>query len=593
MSIPRSEYPRPQLVRDDWLCLNGEWQFEIDKGDTGRQRGLLDRELTDTITVPFCPESELSGVGHEDFMNVVWYRREVDIPAEWAGRKVLLYFQACDYDTTVWVNGKEVVRHRGGWSPFVADLGGVAEPGSKAVIVVRARDDARNNQPNGKQSQKFEKWSCLYTRTTGIWQSVWMEPVNELYFKRPRITPDVTNSRFRVELPLSNNRKGTKIRAKLLWGGKELAAVEIAADIDFAPTLELNVPASDLHLWDVGQGNLYDITLELLAADGAVLDTVACYAGLRSTSIDGKAVKLNGRAVFQRQVLDQGYYPDGILTAPSEQALIDDIELSLAAGFNSARLHQKVFEERFIYHCDRLGYLVWGEFGDWGIDRNCPPATMITQWLEVLERDYNHPSIIGWCGLNETHWEMAEGIQILDDVTRGMFLAAKAMDTSRPVLDASGYAHRVPESDVWDGHDYEQVPEKFAANSAGTKDDKPFVNAWPGQEALGIEYRGQPYFISEFGGIWWNPESAAKGEGESWGYGSRPKDIEEFYDRFEKLCHILLDDESMFGYCYTQLTDVYQEENGIYFFDRTEKFDMARLHAAQTRIAAIEKADEK
>ena len=303
------------------------------------------------------------------------------------------------------------------------------------------------------------------------------------------------------------------------------------------------------------------------------------------------AVKLNGKAVFQRQVLDQGYYPDGILSAPSEQALIDDIKISLKAGFNSARLHQKVFEERFLYHADRMGYLVWGEFGDWGIDRNNPPATMITQWLEVLQRDYNHPAIVGWCGLNETHWEMAEHIQTLDDVTRGMFLAAKAMDTSRPVLDASGYAHRVPESDVWDGHDYEQVPEKFRENSAGLAEGKPFVNAWPGQRPLGVPYGGQPYFISEFGGIWWNAESAAKDQDESWGYGARPRSIEEFYDRFEKLCHILLDDVNMFGYCYTQLTDVYQEQNGIVFFDRSEKFDMARLHKIQSRVAAIEKAN--
>jgi beta-galactosidase/beta-glucuronidase len=200
MSIPRSEYPRPQFVRDDWLCLNGPWQFEIDAGDSGLQRGLVERELTGEITVPFCPESELSGVGNVDFMNAVWYRREVDIPADWKGpgKKVLLHFQACDYDTTVWVNGEQLVRHRGGWSPFVADLSGVAGGGDKAVIVVRARDDARNNQPNGKQSQKYERWSCLYTRTTGIWQTVWMEPVPELHLKRPRITPDVAGKRFRI-----------------------------------------------------------------------------------------------------------------------------------------------------------------------------------------------------------------------------------------------------------------------------------------------------------------------------------------------------------------------------------------------------------
>ena len=591
MSVPRSEYPRPQFVRDDWLCLNGPWQFEIDTGDSGLPRGLRDRELAGTITVPFCPESELSGVGHVDFMNAVWYRREVDIPAEWAGRKVLLHFQAVDYDTTVWVNGKEVVRHRGGWSPILAHLGGVAEPGSKATIVVRARDDARKNQPNGKQSQMYQKHGCLYTRTTGIWQTVWMEPVGNLHFKRPRITPDLANSRFRLELPLSNNRAGSKVHATLLWKGKELASAEVAADVDFAPSLELNVPDSDLHLWAAGEGNLYDITLELLDADGNVVDKAACYAGLRSVSIDGKAVKINGKAVFQRQVLDQGYYPDGILTAPNEQALINDIEISMAAGFNSARLHQKVFEERFLYHADRLGYLVWGEFGDWGITREDPPVSMVGQWLEVLHRDYNHPAIVGWCGLNETAMPISDEIQRLTDLTRGMFLAAKAMDATRPVLDASGYSHRVPETDVYDSHDYEQVPEKLFNNQKGLANGKPFLNGSP-DNPISLPYDGQPYFVSEFGGIWWNPEAAAEGEGESWGYGARPKNIEEFYDRFEKLCHILLDNVDMFGYCYTQLTDVWQEQNGVVFFDRTCKFDMARLHKIQSHVAAIENADQ-
>jgi len=590
MSIPRSEYPRPQLVRDDWLCLNGPWQFEIDAGDTGLPRGLLERELEGTITVPFCPESELSGVGHVDFMNAVWYRREVDIPAEWAGRTVLLHFQAVDYDTTVWVNGKEVVRHRGGWSPFVVNLAGTAEPGAKATIVVRARDDTRKNQPNGKQSQLYQKYGCLYTRTTGIWQTVWMEPVDELHLKRPRITPDLAGQRFRLELPLSNNRAGAKVRAKLLWDGKELASAEVAADVDFAPTLELAVPDSDLHLWGPGEGNLYDIRLQLVDAGGNVVDSVATYAGLRSISIDGKAVKINGKAVFQRQVLDQGYYPDGILTAPSEQALIDDIEISMAAGFNAARLHQKVFEERFLYHADRLGYLVWGEFGDWGIERENPPVSIVGQWLEVLHRDYNHPAIVGWCGLNETALPITDEIQRLTDMTRAIFLAAKAMDATRPVLDSSGYSHRVPETDVYDSHDYEQVPEKFFDNQKGLADGKPFVNGMPA-EPISLPYAGQPYFVSEFGGIWWNPESAAKGESDSWGYGARPKNIEEFYDRFEKLCHILLDNVDMFGYCYTQLTDVWQEQNGVVFFDRSKKFDMTRLHKIQSHVAAIEKAN--
>ncbi|MCK4284479.1 MAG: beta-galactosidase, partial [Candidatus Brocadiae bacterium] len=298
----------------------------------------------------------------------------------------------------------------------------------------------------------------------------------------------------------------------------------------------------------------------------------------------GKAVKINGRTVFQRLVLDQGYYGDGVMTAPSDEALKRDIELSMGAGFNGARLHQKVFEERFLYHADRLGYLVWGEFGDWGLNRLDPGPACITQWLEVLARDYSHPCIVGWCPLNETAEQMTDRYSPLTDLIRGLFLATKAMDTTRPVLDSSGYSHRVPEVDVYDCHDYEQDAAKLRDEQAGLADGRPFMNG----RDRNIPYRGQPFFVSEFGGIWWNPK-AAKDEA-SWGYGQRPKSVEEFYQRFEALCDVLLDDPNMFGYCYTQLTDVYQEQNGIYYFDRSEKFDMSRIRAIQTRRAAIEPA---
>ena len=605
--IPRSEYPRPQFVREDWLCLNGQWQFEIDQGDSGIDRGLLQRDLDSEITVPFCPESQLSGIENPDFMNAVWYRREASIPAEWAGRRVLLHFQAVDYDSTVWVNGVEVGRHRGGFSPFSCDLNGVAQAGDKITIVLRARDDGQKPQPRGKQSREFGPSGAIYVRTTGIWQSVWLEPVPDFALRRPRITPDLANRTFRLEQPITGNASGLRLRATLSDAEGDIVTAECSAEYDLAPRLDLPLPEERLKLWDVSQPNLYDIAIALLDAEGVVVDCARSYAGMRAVSIEGKAIKINARAVFQRLVLDQGYYPDGIMTAPSDQALIDDIELSLAAGFNGARLHQKVFEERFLYHADRLGYLVWGEFGDWGCNMNgpingehqTPGPDYITQWLECLERDYSHPSIVGWCPLNETWQALTDRITALDDVTRGMYLATKAMDSTRPVLDTSGYSHRVPEADVYDSHDYTQDPETFRARHAGLAGGKPYLNTgadWgiPGRH-LGAQwstaYQGQPYFVSEFGGIWWNPDV---GEDEdSWGYGTRPNSIEEFYDRFEKLCAILLDDVNMFGYCYTQLTDIYQEQNGIYRFDRGGKFDLARIRAAQQKPAAIELADRE
>jgi beta-galactosidase/beta-glucuronidase len=599
--VPRPEYPRPQFVRGDWLNLNGSWQFEFDRGDSGLERGLLDRDLTHEITVPFCPESELSGIGETDFLEAVWYRRTLTLPAAWAGRRVLLHFQAVDYDTTVWVNGTEVVRHRGGFTPFTADLHGVAEPGEEITVTVRARDPRSGPQARGKQSDRFQNYSCLYTRVTGIWQTVWLEPVPETHLRRPRITPDLAGSAFHLELPLSGNASGHRVRAVLSDADGEVVRAEARADLDLAPRLYLPIPEDRRREWRPGAPHLYDLRLELLDGAGEVVDTADSYAGLRAVGIRGKAITINGRTVFQRLVLDQGWYPDGLMTAPSDEALVEDIELAMAAGFNGARLHQKVFEERFLYHADRLGYLVWGEFGDWGAgtggdsgDLQQPDASYAGQWLEAVERDYSHPSIVGWCPLNETRQPIHDRITQLDAVTRAMFLATKAMDASRPVLDASGYSHRVAETDVYDSHNYEQDPEKFGAQVAGLDRDEPYINTWSDGTPESLPYRGQPYFVSEFGGIWWHPETAAEARGDdrqqSWGYGERPRDEEEFQERFAALTGVLLDDPDMFGYCYTQLTDVFQEQNGVYRFDRTAKLDVSRVRAAQIRPAAIEQA---
>jgi beta-galactosidase/beta-glucuronidase len=604
--MPRPEYPRPQFVRPEWLCLNGEWQFEIDAGDSGLERGLLNRPLGERITVPFCPESSLSGICHTDFMPAVWYRREVALPAAWAGQRVLLHFQAVDYDATVWVNGVEVGRHRGGFTPFTCDLSGVAGPGERAVIVVRARDTHKEPKPLGKQSTQYANAGCRYTRTTGIWQTVWLEPVPATYLGRARITPDVGRGGFSIQQPVVHPRAGLTLEAVLSDDQGVVSRDSQPLGRDFTPHLELAVPEGRRRLWGPGDPYLYPLTLRLVDEDGQVVDTLESYAGLRGITIEGQTVRLNGEALFQRLVLDQGYYPDGILTAPTEAALVQDIRLGQQAGFNGARLHQKVFEERFLYHADRLGYLVWGEFPDWGCGGFGPPenhqqpgATYITQWLEAIERDYSHPALVGWCPLNETGQPIGDAITVLDDVTRGMFLAAKALDPTRPVLDASGYAHRVPETDIYDSHDYEQEVELFQAHHQDLAQGQPYVNTDPPSQGglprrMSLPYGGQPYFVSEFGGAWWEPEAGpgadpgdGPGEG-SWGYGERAASVEAWYSRFAGLCQALLGNPHMFGYCYTQLTDVFQEQNGIFTFDRQPKFDLERLRAVQGQKAAIE-----
>ncbi|MET4621077.1 beta-galactosidase/beta-glucuronidase [Arthrobacter sp. 2762] len=607
-ALPKPEHPRPQLVRENWMNLNGTWGFEIDAGDSGLERGLARRELTNEILVPFAPESALSGIEHVDFMEAVWYRRTVAIPQEWAGQNVLLHFGAVDHDATVWVNGIEVARHRGGFSPFTADLGGVAEPGTEAVIVVRARDSRHEMQARGKQATWYNNTHCQYTRTTGIWQTVWMEAVPEVHIKRLRMTPNLADSSITIEVPISQNRTGHTVTAVLSDKGDVTVEVTARADLDLTPTLRLSIPAESLRPWWIEDPFLYDLEVTVRDSAGTVVDRVSSYAAVRSVALDGKVVRLNGKSVFQRLVLDQGYWPESLMTSPDEAALVKDIELSMAAGFNGARLHQKVFEERFLYHADRLGYLVWGEFGDWGVSgggtighNQKPTASFVAQWLEVLQRDFNHPSIIGWCPLNETHQVLHDRLTVLDDVTQAMFLATKLADPTRPVIDASGYSHRIRETDIYDSHSYEQNPEQFRIEQQGLSDGKPFVNRNPQGEEYSVPYAGQPYFVSEFGGIWWNETEARQAAAEaglgsdvstSWGYGQRVSNEEEFYARFDGLCGVLLDNPDMFGYCYTQLTDVFQEKNGIFTFDRRGKFDLRRIRASQVRKAAIEAQDD-
>lgn len=593
--VPRPEYPRPQFVRDEWLNLNGRWQFETDPGDSGWERGLAARELEGSILVPFCPEAPLSGVGLTDRVAAVWYRRELVVPDAWDGRRILLHFQAVDYETTVWVNGTEVGRHKGGFTSFSCDVTRAVRAGAPAIVVVRARDPWWEPQPRGKQAAEFVPHGALYGRTTGIWQTVWMEPVGSPSLERPRLTTDVVSGTVRLEQVLSRSRPGLTVTATLSDEHGEVARGSRPVLGELGATIDLVIPDTRRRLWRLDDPFLYSLRIELLDDEAGVVDSAGSYVGLRSVGVSGRRLLVNGEPVFQRLVLDQGFYPDGILTAPTDEALVDDIKLSQAAGFNGARLHQKVFEERFLYHADRLGYMVWGEFADWGCsgygpleDHQQPSATYITQWLESLARDYSHPCIVGWCPLNETRQPMSDRLLALDDVTRGMFLAVKAVDRTRPVIDASGYSHRVAETDVYDSHDYEQDVDTFRRNHERLGSGEAYTNRWKDRD-ISVPYDDQPYIVSEFGGAWWGEEDSDGNE--SWGYGQRPKSVEEFFERFRDLCGVLLDNPAVAGYCYTQLTDVYQEHNGVLTFDRRPKVVLDRLKAVQNRQAAMERPD--
>ena len=419
-------------------------------------------------------------------------------------------------------------------------------------------------------------------------------------------------------MPLARSTRGTRLEVVASEpGGAEVARAEVRADLDLAPHLELVIPEEAVRVWGPGAPELYALSARLLDSDGTVLDEVRSYAGLRATTLRDHEFRLNGEKVFQRLVLDQGYWEESFMTSPTDEAMTTDIRLALEAGFNGARLHQKVFEQRMLFWADLYGYLVWGEFGDWGIsgfgpmgDNQQPTATFIGQWIEAVERDLSHPSIIGWCPLNETHQVRHDRLTQLDDVTQAMYDATKLADPSRPVLDASGYSHRVRGADIYDSHSYEQDVERFRAQQAPLAEGKPWAN---GRElgpdempfadgSFSLPFAGQPYFVSEYGGIWWNEQEAREAQeaaedaartgnnaAQSWGYGERVRSEEQLYERFEGLTRVLLEDPLMFGYCYTQMTDVFQEKNGVVDFARGRKLDLARLREIQQQQAAYER----
>jgi len=566
---PHPEHPRPQFMRPDWVNLNGAWTFALDPGKSGEERGLAaSRGFDRGILVPFCPESRLSGVAHTDFIERLWYHRALEIPAAWRGKRVLLHFGGVDYACDAYVDGAWAGRHFGGSSPFTLDITRLVKPGGKHHLVLQVRDEMQSRlQPVGKQSFSFQSQGCCYTRTTGIWQTVWLEAVSPFGLADCQILPDLDGKRFLLLPRFHQVKRGLTFKATLRDGEKVVCEVSAPAGDGAALEMHLKKPRP----WSPELPFLYDLVLEVLDA-GAVTDSVLSYAALRKIHIEGNQLYLNNKPLYVRFVLDQGFYPDGIWTAPSDDALKHDIELSLAAGFNGARLHQKVFEDRFHYWADRLGYLTWAEFPSWGCDENNPLAArnFLTEWEEVVTHLRNHPSIIAWTPLNET------GLR--DERQYGRFLTdlyriCKSLDPTRPVNDSSGYVHW--RTDLWTIHNYEQDPDKLKGQIAPPR-EMGDPRKRPGG---GAPYEGQPWIVDEFGGIRWIPLDRRPFADNSWGYGDAPKTLDEYYARLEGQVKAILGIAGVSGFCYTQLTDVEQEQNGVYNYDRTAKFDMNRIHA--------------
>jgi beta-galactosidase/beta-glucuronidase len=590
LAIPRAEYPRPQFERTDWINLNGEWTCSFDFSGTGLEREFYKSKGFDKkITVPFCPESRLSGIAYTDFIEHFWYQRNISIPQDWDGKNILLNFGAVYYKSEVYIDGVLANRHFGGTSSFSVDITSLVKPGQTHSLVVYAESDLRSaKQPAGKQNLQFKSYACNYTRTTGIWQTVWMEAVHPEGLHSAQVVTDIDQKQIIIR-PRFYKELGGKLQVTLKDNGKVVTTQTVSA----SSLSTIVLPVKKIKTWSPENPFLYDLEYKVIDKTGRVIDEISSYVGMRKIHIEGNKVYLNNKPYYQRLVLDQGFYPDGIWTAPSDDALKKDIELSMAAGFNGARLHQKVFEERFHYWADKLGYITWGEASSWGMDCNDVEVArnFISEWTEILERDRNHPSILIWTPTNEEFWPDREQYpRFMTD----LYNITKLIDPTRPFHGTSGGVH--VKTDIWTLHSYSQDPVKLKEVLFKDGKMRSTPNYTVQSTQLNIGYNGlkytnqyvfpeykndMPYILDEFGGIKWNPAQQLEGTSQtSWGYGEPPHSLDEFYARLEGQVKVVVSlSDYIWGYCYTQLTDVEQEQNGIYYYDRTPKFDMERIRS--------------
>ena len=564
MEIPRPEYPRPAFVREDWMNLNGEWEFDFDDGNRGVVDAWFDRhDFARRIIVPFTFESRLSGIGDTSIHEVVWYRTKFRLPEAYRGRRIKLNFGAVDYRATVWMNGEVVGEHRGGYTPFSCDV--TESLKAENVVVVRAEDRVSKDQPRGKQFWEEKPRGCHYTRATGIWQTVWVEPVSDFHFTHVYFHPDAGKSSVRAVVGLSGHSDTCEIRARFSFDGA------VSADVRLKPSgddTSFETWIRDAPLWSAEQPNLHNVLLEL-CEDGKVLDRVLAYFGMRTVSIDAGKVLLNNHPCPLKLVLDQGYYPDGVYTAPSDDAYRQDIELAKALGFNGVRKHQKVEDPRYYYWCDKLGLLVWGEMGNCFEFSDTSMANFASEWPHVVKANFNHPSIITWVPFNES-WGI-DGVQNQDRPQEfvGQIVAfTRELDPTRPVVDNSGWSH--VDTDIVDLHDYDQDAGRIHTILSQISPTKPVVPAASHRGptmADGFTYSGQPVVLSEYGGI---ALASDTGNG-AWGYGDAAQNVDGLAARYRALTESILKNTFIAGYCYTQLYDVEQEVNGLLTYDRRPK----------------------
>ncbi len=573
--LQRNEYPFPQFRRDHWQNLNGEWEFAFDDKNEGIKRGLWrgDQPLDLKIVVPFSYQYKASGIGDTAQHDVVWYRRTFEIAEENLGKRALLRFNAADYRTDVWINGVHAVTHEGGFSPFSVDITDYLN-GGKNIIVVRCFDDLETAVPRGKQSWKGHPFACFYVPNTGIWQSVWLDFFGADCIAEYELRSDIDNRCVKSEI---HTLYGTADEAEIIltFCGKQIAKQRLALTQKRTRiTIDLADCAFDFGdlLWSVENPNLVYADF-ILYANGKISDTAHTRLGFRKIYIDetGK-ICLNDRPVYQRLILDQGYWVESGLTPPSAEALKKDIELSKAMGFNGARKHQKLEDPYFYYYAEELGFLTWCEMPSAYTFCAEEVASVTREWQEILKTAKNFTSNIAYVPLNES-WGVREACtnKAQQDFARTLYYLTKSLDGKRLVSTNDGFENINP-TDFISIHDYNiSRAEEFPVKYQEGKYDELYPEGWR-LFAETNRYCGQPVLFTEFGGM---AMKADQKEG-AWGYQDGEESEDSFFRHLEELIKGIALTEFQ-GYCYTQLTDVQQEINGLLRADHTPKFDPEKL----------------
>ncbi|MGQ9635977.1 MAG: glycoside hydrolase family 2 protein [Bryobacteraceae bacterium] len=578
--VPRPEHPQPQFQREQWMNLNGVWEFEFDDANAGLKENWAggNKKFSRNITVPFCFESPASGIGDTGFHPWIWYRRSFPVPDGWQGKRLWLRFQAVDYRAWVWINGQYAGFHEGGSTPFGFDITEQLKPGAN-ILTVRVEDPpADRSIPRGKQYWELKPRGIYYSRTSGIWQTVWLEPVDETHLESVRITPDNDGS-VRFEAYIAAPRPGLELHAVIHSEGKTVASAMTLAE---GSPVTLTAGVAQPRLWSPASPNLYDVTLELRQS-GKVVDRVSSYFGFRSVAVENGRVQLNGRPIFLKFLLDQGYWPQSNLTPPSDEAIQYDIRMAKEMGFNGVRKHQKVEDARFLYWADRMGFLVSGEMPNAYVYHAGYVDRFTREWIEALARDYNHPSIILWAPINES-W----GVPNVREPRQQQHLEAlyaltRSLDPTRLVIDNEGWQH-TDQTDLFAVHDYARTGELLLSrwNRDFSRAGAPLPPTGPGYLIPGYPYNGTPLYLSEFGGIAYIPPGHQVPR-DAWGYAGIEKSAETALARLRGLYEAIAK-LPFAGLCYTQITDVEQEINGLLTYDRKPKFDTKAIREINALI---------